>query len=82
MSTVIALNMLLSCYLESGLKRENQVFLKRENQCSYNKMLMDHLRLLGNGAHSKYKLLLENIDNRLDNIYGLSDEDKGNVALQ
>lgn len=45
-------------------------------------MLMDHLRLLGNGAHSKYKLLIENIDKRLDNIYGLSDEDKGNVALQ
>lgn len=43
---------------------------------------MDHLRLLDNGAHSKYKLLIENIDNKLANIYGLSDEDKGNGALQ
>lgn len=43
---------------------------------------MDHLRLLSNEAHSKYKLLIKNIDNRLDKIYGLSDEDKGNVALQ
>lgn len=43
---------------------------------------MDHLRLLGNGAHSKYKLLTENINNRLDNICGLSDEDKENATLQ
>lgn len=43
---------------------------------------MDHLSLLGNGAHSKYKLLIENIDNRSANIHGLSDEDKGNVAHQ
>lgn len=43
---------------------------------------MDHLRLLSDEAHSKYKLLTENIDNKLGNTYGLSDEDKENVALQ
>lgn len=68
MSTVIALNMLIQCYLEAGTEQKESGVLEERKLVLYNKMLIDHLRLLGNGAHSKYKLLIENIDNRLDNI--------------
>ena len=40
---------------------------------------MDHLRLMGNGAHSKYQLLIQNIHNRKHIM--LSDEAKRNLAL-
>lgn len=44
---------------------------QKKNQLSVLLMtiFMDDFRLLGNGARAKYKLLIQNINNRLDEIY-------------